>query len=143
MLKTLPSFQHPHSSNNNNYTFELNKSIKYQSELREGYRPIRYISIVKLNNNERQLLTDNPELLHYSAGKLHITILGGIKFTGLDMLKVTLKIIQTDRKQLTFRHNVDIYNHIQTGQLIERVAETLDVTTSNVSDAISQLTTAI
>ncbi|MET3981944.1 AraC-like DNA-binding protein, partial [Mucilaginibacter sp. UYP25] len=31
------SFQHPHSYNNNNYIFELNKSIKYQSELREGY----------------------------------------------------------------------------------------------------------
>ncbi|MET3981880.1 hypothetical protein ABIB62_004560, partial [Mucilaginibacter sp. UYP25] len=31
-------FQHPHSYNNNNYIFELNKSIKYQSELREGYR---------------------------------------------------------------------------------------------------------
>jgi hypothetical protein len=90
-----------------------------------------------------KLLTDNPELLHYSAGKLHITILGGIKLTGLDRLKVTLKIICTDRKQLTFRHNVDLYNHIQTGQLIERAAETLDVSTTDVSEAISQLTTAL
>jgi ASC-1-like (ASCH) protein len=57
-------------------------------------------------------------------------------------LKVTLKIICTDRKQLTFRHNVDLYNHIQTGQLIERVAETLDVSTADVSEAVSQLTTA-
>jgi len=90
-----------------------------------------------------KLLSDNPELLHYSAGKLHITILGGIKLTGLDRLKVTLKIICTDRKQLTFRHNVDLYNHIQTGQLIERVAETLDVTTTEVSEAVSQLITAL
>ena len=38
-----------------------------------------------------KLLTDNPELLHYIHGKLHISILGGIKLTGLDRLKVTLK----------------------------------------------------
>ncbi|MGN8072814.1 hypothetical protein [Mucilaginibacter sp. 22184] len=38
-----------------------------------------------------KLLTDNPELLYYIAGKLHITILGGIKLTGLDRLKVTLR----------------------------------------------------
>jgi len=35
-----------------------------------------------------KLLSDNPELLHYITDKLHITILGGIKLTGLDRLKV-------------------------------------------------------
>jgi hypothetical protein len=32
----------------------------------------------------KKLLTDNPELLIYVEGKLHITVLGGIKLTGLD-----------------------------------------------------------
>ncbi len=39
-----------------------------------------------------KLATDNPELLIYIDGKLHITVLGGIKLKGLDRLKVTLKI---------------------------------------------------
>ncbi len=30
-----------------------------------------------------KLHADNPELLQFIDGKLHITILGGIKFTGL------------------------------------------------------------
>lgn len=31
-----------------------------------------------------KLLIENPELLIYIDGKLHITVLGGIKLTGLD-----------------------------------------------------------
>lgn len=90
-----------------------------------------------------KLLTDNPELLHYIAGKLHITILGGIKLTGLDRLKVTLKMICTDNKQVTFRHSLDLYNHIQTAQLIDRSAETLDVNTADVNLVIGQLITEL
>ena len=81
-----------------------------------------------------QLLTDNPELLHYITGKLLITILGGIKLTGLDRLKVTLKIVRTDNKSNPFRHNIDLYNSIQTSQLIERSADFLDIATTEVSD---------
>jgi hypothetical protein len=64
-----------------------------------------------------KLITENPELLTYIDGKLHITILGGIKLTGLDRLKVTLKLIRADNKQNAFRHNLDLYNSIQTEQL--------------------------
>ena len=73
-----------------------------------------------------KLITDNPELLHYITGKLHITVLGGIKFTGLDRMKVTLKMVITDNKQNVFRHNLDLYNSIQVGQLVERSAEFLN-----------------
>jgi hypothetical protein len=64
-----------------------------------------------------KLITEKPELLTYIDGKLHITILGGIKLTGLDRLKVTLKLIRPDTKQNAFRHNLDLYNSIQTEQL--------------------------
>lgn len=89
------------------------------------------------------LHTDNPELLQYTDGKLHITVMGGIKFTGLDRLKVTLKIVHIDNKLITFRHNLDLYNHIQTGQHIERSAETLDIPTSLISSTVNQLITAL
>jgi len=90
-----------------------------------------------------KLHTHNPELLHYIAGKLHITILGGIKFTGLDRLKVTLKVVNRDNAQKVFRHNVDLYNSIQTGQLVERAADYLDIPTTTVNETIDQLTTAL
>ncbi len=90
-----------------------------------------------------KLITENPELLLYLDGKLHISILGGIKLTGLDRLKVTLKVVSTEDKQNAFRHSLDLYNSIQTEQLIEKSAEALDIGTSEISTAISRLTTAL
>ncbi|MCO5934677.1 hypothetical protein NAF17_03910 [Mucilaginibacter sp. RB4R14] len=52
-----------------------------------------------------KLITENAELLIYLDGKLHITILGGIKLTGLDRMKVTLKLTSTDHKQNAFPHS--------------------------------------
>jgi len=49
-----------------------------------------------------KLIADNPELLLYLDGKLHITVLGGIKLTGFDRLKVTLKIVCNDNRQNAF-----------------------------------------
>ena len=101
------------------------------------------ITTTYLMDNNAKLITENAELLIYLDGKLHITILGGIKLTGLDRLKVTLKLTWTDNKQNAFRHNLDLYNSIQTEQLIEKSAEALDVSTAEISTAISQLTTAL
>lgn len=94
-----------------------------------------------------KLITENPELLIYLDGKLHITILGGIKLTGLDRLKVTLKLtipsLPGRPGGAAFRHNLDLYNSIQTEQLIEKSAEALDVSTNEISLAINQLTSAL
>jgi hypothetical protein len=46
-------------------------------------------------------------------GKLHITILGGIKLTGFDRLKVTLKMVSSGNNSKAFRHNLDLYNSVQ------------------------------
>ncbi|WP_158800270.1 transposase [Pedobacter sp. L105] len=46
-----------------------------------------------------QLHSDNPELLIYTSGKLHITVLGGIRLTGLERLKVTLKLTLTGKRE--------------------------------------------
>lgn len=90
-----------------------------------------------------KLLTDNPELLFYVEGKLHITVLGGIKLTGLDRLKVTLKLIRTDNKNNAFRHNLDLYNSMQSEQLIEKASETLDISSSETSAVVNNLITAL
>ncbi len=98
--------------------------------------------------SKTRLITDNPELLIYIDSKLHITILGGIKLTGLDRLKVTLKLIKASPtggglEGAAFRHNLDLYNSIQSEQLIEKAAEALDLSTAEISTAIGQLTTAL
>lgn len=88
-------------------------------------------------------MTDNPELMLYLEDKLHITVLGGIKLTGLDRLKVTLKLIRTDDKSNAFRHNLDLYNSMQTEQLIEKASEALDISSSETSAVVNNLITAL
>lgn len=91
-----------------------------------------------------KLYSDNPELLVYISGKLHITIPGGIRLTGLERLKVTLKISLKDRPSgIAFRHHLDLYNSIQTEQLIEKSAEVLDLSTSEISAVINLLCGAL
>jgi hypothetical protein len=93
--------------------------------------------------NKGKLITKNAELLIYLDGKLHITVLGGIKLAGLDRLKVTLKLTVTGKPANAFRHNLDLYNSIQTEQLTEKAAEALDVSTSELSGILNSLTTAL
>jgi hypothetical protein len=90
-----------------------------------------------------KLITENAELLLYNEGKLQITVLGGIKLTGLDRLKVTLKLNLSSNRDNTFRHNLDLYNSIQAEQLIEKSSEALDHPVQEVRAAISRLTTAL
>lgn len=93
--------------------------------------------------NKGKLIIENAELLIYLEGKLHITVLGGIKLTGLDRLKVTLKLTVTGKPANAFRHNLDLYNSIQTEQLTEKAAEALDVSTNELSGILNGLTTAL
>ncbi|MGJ1458019.1 hypothetical protein ACR79D_25135, partial [Sphingobacterium multivorum] len=48
-----------------------------------------------------KLITDNPELLLYTEGTFHVTVLGGIKLTGLDRLRVTLKLTLSGKTEKT------------------------------------------
>jgi len=98
----------------------------------------------------RGLNTTNPELPIYTHEPLQITILGGIKLTGLDRLKVTLKIavIKTALPdQLadtgTFRHNLDLYHYQQTQQLSTKIAETFHIPTTAVNAILNDLTAAL
>jgi len=90
-----------------------------------------------------KLIVDNPELLLYLDGRLHITIMGGIKLTGFDRLKVTLKIVSGGNTNTAFRHNLDLYNGIQAEQLVEKAAESLDMAAADLAKVISRLTTVL
>lgn len=72
-----------------------------ESEVLDEQRQPKPITEGKLN-------TTNPELLYYATEKLLITVLGGIKITGLDRLRVTLKIeVLTAERLLPIRHSLD------------------------------------
>lgn len=87
-----------------------------------------------------KLITDNPELLFYSHSMLHITVLGGIKITGLDRLRVTLKIAHQEKNYLLpIRHNLDLYNNGQLEQLAQKTAEQMEITSQESIAVFAQL----
>ena len=68
-----------------------------------------------------KLNIENTELLRFSTDTVTIEILGGIKLTGLDRLRTTLKIVHLTNHAL--RNTVDLYNSDQVEKLIRRVAD--------------------
>jgi DNA primase len=93
------------------------------------------------NLTQSKLNTSNPELLFYQNCVMNFTVLGGIKITGLDRLRVTLKIEHQERNHLLpIRHNLDLYNNGQVEQLSQKVAEQMEITTQETTTAIAKLT---
>jgi DNA primase len=90
-----------------------------------------------------QLITTNPELLIYDTGELVITVLGGIKLTGLDRLRVTLKVEHKAKQVLPVRHNLDLYNHPHTEQLVNKIAESFDISTQATGQTVAALTSEL
>ena len=82
----------------------------------------------------------NPELLIYDNCELHIEILGGIKITGLDRMKVTLKVQHKQKQLLPIRDTLDLYNRGQTEQLIQTISENFDANIRQTETTISELT---
>jgi len=94
----------------------------------------------KMPPAENKLITANSELLVYDSGELLITVLGGIKLTGLDRMKVTLKVEHKARPTLPVRHHLDLYNHPHTEQLIHKIAESFDLPMQVATHTIATLT---
>jgi len=104
-----------------------------------------------IEKNKRQqslpggvLNTDNAELLLYETEELLITILGGIKITGLDRLRVTVKVERANHTHhLPVRHSLDLYHARQVEQLTGKMAECLELGSSQAERVVSQLTGAL
>lgn len=85
----------------------------------------------------RKLNVTNAEHIGYKYGGIEITVLGGIRLEGLDRMRVTLKI---QVEHLSIRHNLDLYNDNQVEKLVRKVAEKLEVGTSVINAALTDLT---
>jgi len=84
-----------------------------------------------------KLNTSNPQALVFKTKELEICVLGGMQFTSLERLKVTLRI---KSKNNTIRQPLDLYNDDLIGKLVRKVAERLELPTADIYQAISDLT---
>jgi len=89
-----------------------------------------------------RLDTRNMELLVYTTKELTITVLGGIRISGLDRLKVTLKVQKQDAPQIV-RHSLDLYHGRQVEQLVEMLSVQLELPGSKATKVLAELTTAL
>ncbi len=84
--------------------------------------------------------TRNPELLIYDNCQLRIEVWGGIKITGLDRMKVTLKVLHKQKQLLPIRDTLDLYSRQQTEHLIQTISENFDTNIKQTETTISELT---
>jgi predicted transcriptional regulator len=89
------------------------------------------------NAAKRSLDITNAEHIGYKYGGIEITVLGGIRLEGLDRMRVTLKV---QVEHLSLRHNLDLYNDTQVEKLVRKVAEKLEIGTSVITAALTDLT---
>jgi DNA primase len=90
-----------------------------------------------------KLNTNNPELLIYDNCELYFEILGGIKITGLDRMKVTLKVQHKEKVNHPQWYSIDLYNQGQREQTINNVAETLELSTQATTTTFINLITEL
>jgi DNA primase len=94
-------------------------------------------------SQQSKLNTNNPELLIYDNCELYFEILGGIKITGLDRMKVTLKVQHKEKVNQPQWYSIDLYNQVQREQTITGVAETLEIGTQATTQTFIQLITEL
>jgi DNA primase catalytic core len=87
-----------------------------------------------------RLNTSNQELLIYDNCQLRIEVWGGIKITGLDRMKVTLKVQHKEKQLLPIRDTLDLYSRQQTENLIQTISENFDANIKQTETTISELT---
>ncbi len=121
----------------NRIPFSFSSEADQQTSTHHHVAPSAHLHIDKLHIN-------NPELLFYENGVLNVTVLGGIKISGLDRLRVTLKLEHKEKNHLLpLRHNLDLYNKGQVDQLCTQAAQSLDISTPEAIYAMAGLTTAL
>jgi hypothetical protein len=118
----------------------LSDLIEQRTEIFVSIEKEKPQSITMLVAPGNKLITTNPELLIYDNCELRIEVLGGIKITGLDRMKVTLKVQHQQKQLLPIRDTLDLYNRTQTEQLIQTISENYDANIRQTEITVSELT---
>ena len=83
--------------------------------------------------------TTNPNNYRYESKHLEIHVLGGMKTTKLETLRITLSIQKLESHQI-IRHGIDLYNDNQVEKFTRTVAERLELGTTIVRRTLQELT---
>jgi DNA primase len=100
------------------------------------------LTTTALQSNSK-LNTVNPELLIYDNCELYFEILGGIKITGLDRMKVTLKVKHKEKVNHPQWYSIDLYNQVQREQTINNIAEALELSSQQTTNTFINLITEL
>ncbi len=113
----------------------------------------------------KKLHIENKNQIIYHNQLLQIMVLGGVRLEGLDRLRVTLKIVLSNKYQvasnekekslttqdslltttkgLAVRHNLDLYNDTQVEKLIRKTAIKLEIGNSVIEASLQELTSEL
>lgn len=93
-------------------------------------------------NTDTELDISNPEFIKLRLLPLQFTVLGGVSMYPVDRLKVTLKIERTDIKKALYRlrQNIDLYNDDAIEKLARKVAERMNLGSTQVQESLLELT---
>ena len=83
--------------------------------------------------------TSNSNNYNYITKYLEIHILGGIKLNKLESLRITLSI-QKVNNHTVLRHSLDLYNDNQVEKFTRKIAERLEIGTSEIRRTLQELT---
>lgn len=124
------------------FSFQLKEKITTVPEISPASESPT-IPVLPTLPTDTKFITNNPELLIYDNCELRIEVLGGIKITGLDRLRVTLKVLHKNKIKQPVWHSLDLYHHGQREQAVEAITESLDTATSSTMHTLAELTSAL
>ena len=93
------------------------------------------------------LNTENPNNYAYTTKHLEVHVLGGLKITKLESLRVTLSVQKSKQHDTStssvhsiLRQSIDLYNDNQLEKLVRKIAERLEIGTSVTRRILQELT---
>ncbi len=120
-----------------------------EKEKEEDPGPLKQKAPEQQAESQSKLNTENPERIIYtnncpSGSDLTATIWGGIEKENLSRLKISLHIKLSPNggreRGLSFRDDVNLYSHMAVKKLIQNVSETLELSTTQTTNTITDLT---
>jgi len=100
------------------------------------------LATVLLNPPAPRLNTANSEYITFATDGLQMALLGGVNLSGLDRLRVTLKIRRADSIDPlhSVRQSLDLYHAEYLDRFIARASERLEVSVTTLTKALATLT---
>jgi len=115
------------------------KSAMERKEYPQAENPL---TAVLLNPPAPKLNTTNSEYITFATDDLQMALLGGVNLSGLDRMRVTLKIRRSDSIDPlhSVRQSLDLYHAEYLDRFIARASERLEVSVTVLTKALAQLT---